>query len=1026
MRALILAAMDRSRTTLLTLAFLLIAGVVAWQAIPKESNPDVTIPWIYVVLVLEGVSPEDAERLLVRPMEQELRAIQGVRKMTAQASEGYASITLEFDAGFDPRRALSDVRERVDIARAKIPDEAEEPRVREVNVSQFPVLSVGLSGPLAQTELLMIARQLREAIEGIPDVLEVDIGGEREDLLEIVVDPLVLQSYGINFDTLFSLISRNNRLVAAGSLDTGAGRMALKVPGVIEELEDVLAMPVKVDGDSVVTFGDVANIRRGFKDATGYARINEQPAVVLEISKRAGANIIHTIDAVKALLEEARPMMPERLEIDLIMDQSTDVNDVLSELLNNVTTAVVLVLIVIVAAMGLRSAMMVGLTIPGAFLTGILLIWLVGYTANIVVLFSLILVAGMLVDGAIVVAELADRNLREGQSPRDAWANAAIRMAWPIIAATFTTLAVFFPLLFWPGIVGDFMKYLPATVILCLLASLAMALVFLPTLGRVLSRRHAPGEPTISAGGRLYRRLLKKLLRAPALSLLAAMVSVGLIYAAYGFFNHGVEFFPSVEPDSAQLLIRARGDLSVDEKDAIVQRVEKRLTGMSEVRALYARSFAAAGSQQGSDVIGVLQFQLIDWHDRRPAHLILREMRERVGDVPGVVLEFQEREQGPAAGKPFQLEVSARDPALADQAVARIREEMNSVGGFTGIEDNRSLPGVEWRLRVNREEAARFDADVTSIGSAVQMITTGLLLATYRPVEVTDEVDIRVRLPEDWRSVDQLQRLTLNTGRGQVPISHFVTLEPAPKVGTLHRVDGRRAITLQADVEEGYRLDERIRALRPVLQDLPDGVMLSFAGEQMDQQETAEFLLMAFCVAVFLMLIILVTQFNSIYQAILVLSAILFSTAGILIGLLVNSQPFGVVMVGMGIIALAGIVVNNNIVLIDTYNEMRAQGLNAADAALEAGSLRLRPVLLTAGTTVLGLMPMVLEINVNLFEPSLGLGAPSTQWWAQLSSAIAGGLAFASLLTLLLTPCMLLLGAQANEAIRQAFGRSEP
>lgn len=1018
MRALILAAMDRSRTTLLTLAFLLIAGLVAWQAIPKESNPDVTIPWIYVVLVLEGVSPEDAERLLVRPMEQELRAIQGVRKMTAQASEGYASITLEFDAGFDPRRALADVRERVDIARAKIPDEAEEPRVREVNVAQFPVLSVGLSGPLSQPELLMIARQLREAIEGIPDVLEVDIGGEREDLLEIVVDPLVLQSYGINFDTLFNLISRNNRLVAAGSLDTGAGRMALKVPGVIEELEDVLAMPVKVDGDRVVTFGDVANIRRGFKDATGYARINEQPAVVLEISKRAGANIIHTIDAVKALLDEARPMMPERLEIDLIMDQSTDVNDVLSELLNNVTTAVVLVLIVIVAAMGLRSAMMVGLTIPGAFLTGILLIWLVGFTANIVVLFSLILVAGMLVDGAIVVAELADRNLREGQSPREAWANAAIRMSWPIIAATFTTLVVFFPLLFWPGTVGDFMKYLPATVILCLLASLAMALVFLPTLGRVLSTRHTAMEPTISAGGRLYRRWLKKLLRAPGLTLLAAMLSVGLIYTAYGFLNHGVEFFPSVEPDSAQLLVRARGDLSVDEKDAIVQRVEQRLTGMSEVRALYARSFAAASSQQGSDVIGVLQFQLIDWHDRRPARAILNEMRERVGDVPGVVLEFQEREQGPAAGKPFQLEISARDPALADQAVARIREEMVSVGGFTGVEDNRSLPGVEWRLRVNREEAARFDADITSIGSAVQMITTGLLLATYRPVEVTDEVDIRVRLPDDWRSIDQLQRLTLNTNRGQVPISHFVTLEPAPKVGTLHRVDGRRAITLQADIEEGYRLDERIRALRPVLQDLPEGVMLSFAGEQMDQQETAAFLVTAFFVAVFLMLIILVTQFNSIYQAILVLSAILFSTAGILIGLMVNSQPFGIVMVGMGIIALAGIVVNNNIVLIDTYNEMRTRGLSAAEAALEAGTLRLRPVLLTAGTTVLGLMPMVLEINVNLFEPSLGIGAPSTQWWAQLSSAIAGGLAFASVLTLLLTPCMLLLGARVGEALR--------
>lgn len=1023
MRTLILAAMNRARTTLLLLVFLLIGGATAWQIIPKESNPDVTIPWVYVVLTLEGVSPEDGERLLVRPMEQELRSIQGVRKMTAQASEGYASITLEFDAGFDPRRALADVRDRVDIARAKIPDEAEEPRVREVNVSQFPVLSIGLSGPLSQPELVMIARELREAIEGVPDVLEVDIGGEREDLLEIVVDPLVLQSYGINFDTLFNLISRNNRLVAAGSLDTGAGRLALKVPGVIEELEDVLSMPVKVEGDSVVTFGDVANIRRTFKDPMGYARINDQPAVVLEVSKRAGANIIHTIDAVKALLEEARPMLPEDLQIDLIMDQSSDVNDVLSELLNNVTTAVVLVLIVILGAMGVRSAMMVGLTIPGAFLTGILMIWAVGYTANIVVLFSLILVAGMLVDGAIVVAELADRNLREGQSPDDAWANAAIRMAWPIIAATATTLAVFVPLLFWPGMVGEFMKYLPATVILCLIASLAMALVFLPTLGKVLSRRHPPGEPLITDGGRLYRRVLSRLLKIPGLTLLAALLLIMLVYLAYGRFNHGVEFFPAVEPDSAQLLVRARGDLSVEEKDAIVRNVERRLEGLTEVRALYARSFAAASSQQGSDVIGVLQFQLIDWHQRRPAQAILDEMQTRVGDMPGVVLEFQEREQGPAAGKPVQLEVSARDPALADEAVAQIRAAMVELGGFTGIEDNRSLPGVEWRLRVDREEAARFEADVTSIGSAVQMITTGLLLATYRPVDAIDEVDIRVRMPDAWRNLDQLQRLTLNTNRGQVPISQFVQLEPAPKVGTLHRVDGRRAVTLLADLASGYQLDERLRALRPVLEDLPDGVMLSLAGEQMDQQETAQFLVSAFLIAVFMMLIILVTQFNSVFQAMLVLSAIVFSTAGILIGLLINSQPFGVVMVGMGIIALAGIVVNNNIVLIDTYNEMRGQGMAPAEAALEAGSLRLRPVLLTAGTTVLGLMPMVLGINVNLFEPSLGFSAPSTQWWAQLSSAIAGGLAFASALTLLLTPCMLLLGAQAGERLRKAFSQ---
>ncbi|WP_163557990.1 efflux RND transporter permease subunit [Halomonas sp. NO4] len=1019
MRTLIEAALSRSRTTLLLLAALLAAGIAAWQVVPKEANPDVAIPMIYVSLALEGVSPEDGERLLVRPMEQELRTIEGVRKMTSQASQGHASVTLEFDAGFDPRRALADVREKVDIANADLPAEAEEPRVIEVNVGLFPVLSLGISGPLAESERLAVARRLQDAIEGIPEVLEVEIGGEREELLEVVVDPLVLESYGVDFQTLFNLVTRNNRLVAAGSLDTAGGRAPVKVPGLIESIEDVLDMPVKVDGDRVVTFGDVAWIRPTFKDPDGFARIDGEPALVLEIAKRAGANLIATVASVREVLEAAGPRLPERLSLTTIMDQSEMVEQMLSELLNNVITAVVLVLVVILAAMGVRAALMVGLTIPGAFLTGILLIWAIGYTLNIVVLFALILVAGLLVDGAIVVSELADRHLREGQAPRAAWINAAHRMSWPVIASTATTLAVFVPLLFWPGVVGEFMKYLPATVILCLLASLAMALIFLPTLGGLLTRAVAvPTSPQalVTAGGRIYRAVLARLLAHPWLTLCLALLLMAVIYTAYARFNHGVEFFPEVEPDTAQVVVRARGDHSAAEKDAVVRRVEARLAGMSEVEALYARSYAVPNEQLGSDVIGTVQFQLIDWHRRRPAQRIMDEMAARTADLPGVVLEFREQEMGPGAGKPIQLEVSAAEEARILAVVDALRAEMARLGGFRDIEDNRSLPGVEWRLNVDREAAARLGADVAAVGSAVQLVTTGLQVASYRPERARDEVDIRVRLPEQWRSLDQLGRLTLNTARGQVPIAHFADLEPAPKVGTLQRIDGRRAITLSADVAAGYQVDERLTALLEAAGSPPEGVTVEVAGEQEEQQQAARFLTSAFLVAIGLMALILVTQFNSLYQAALVLSAIVFSTAGVLLGLLVNGQPFGIVMVGMGIIALAGIVVNNNIVLIDTYNQLRREGMAPREAALEAGGLRLRPVLLTAVTTVLGLTPMVLGVNVNLLEPSLGLGAPSTQWWTQLSSAIAGGLTFATGLTLLLTPCLLVLGVGRVES----------
>nr|WP_287837694.1 efflux RND transporter permease subunit [Halomonas sp.] len=1017
MRQLINAALTHTRTTLLLLVGLLLAGTAAWQAIPKEANPDVTIPIIYVSLALEGVSPEDGERLLVRPMEQELRGIEGLRKFTAQSSEGHGSVTLEFDPGFDPDTALADVRERVDIARSSLPDEAEEPRVMEVNVSEFPVLSIGLSGDLDTRERMTIARRLKEEIEGIADVLEVEIAGEREDLLEIVVDPLVLESYGVDFDTLFNQISRNNRLVAAGSLDTGAGRLALKVPGIIESLNDVMNMPVKVEGDQVVTFGDVAWIHPTYKEAEGFARIDSQPAVVLEISKRAGANIIATIEAVREQLALAEDLLPEQLRITTILDESVTVQNMLSELLNNVLTAVVLVLIVVVAVMGWRMALLVGLTIPGAFLTGILLVWAFGFTLNIVVLFALILVAGMLVDGAIVVSELADRHLHDGQAPHQAWLDAASRMSWPVIASTATTLAVFIPLLFWPGVVGQFMKYLPATVILCLLASLAMALVFLPTLGRLFTRTsHASGTGPIdesTALGRGYRRILSRLLQHPAWVLLFAVLLIALLYTGYARFNHGVDFFPNVEPDSAQVLVRARGDFSAEETDAILQRVEQRLGGMGEVEALYARSYAVPDQQMGSDVIGMLQFQFIDWYQRRPARTILADMAERTQDIPGITLEFQEQEMGPGGGKPIVLEVSATDPDIADAGVDQITAMMRNLGGFTDIQDNRSLPGVEWQVHVDREAAARMGTDITTIGSAVQLLTTGLQVATYRPPTVNDEVDIRVRLPENWRTLNQLERLTINTPRGQVPISHFVEITPAPKVGTLNRIDGRRAITVEADLAPGFLADERLRALLDAGQgQLPDGLMVNVAGEQEDQQESMQFLVSAFLVAIGLMALILVTQFNSYYQAALVLSAIVFSTAGVLMGLLITGQAFGIVMVGMGVIALAGIVVNNNIVLIDTYNELRAEGMPPAQAALEAGCLRLRPVLLTAITTVLGLMPMVLGVNVNLFAPALGFNAPSAQWWTQMSSAIAGGLTFATFLTLLLTPCMLVIGGR--------------
>ncbi len=1034
MDALIDAAFTRTRTVALAFVMIIVMGTVAYISIPKESEPDIPIPVIYVSMTYEGISPEDSERLLVRPMEKELQSIEGIKEMRAVSAEGYGSVTLEFDAGFDPNQALQDVREKVDIAKAELPPETDEPRVHEVNVALFPVLTVGLSGNVPERTLVNIARDLQDKIEGLSGVLEVDIGGDREELLEIIVDPMVLETYNVSFADVLSTIQRNNRLVAAGALETAAGRMVLKVPGVIEEVNDVLNLPVKVSGNTVVKFSDVASVRRTYKDPQGFARVGGTPALALEVKKRVGSNIIETIESVREVVTAEQANWPAGVNVTFMQDKSENIRDMLGDLQNNVIAAIVLVMIVIVAAMGVRPAILVGLAIPGSFLAGILVIYGMGLTLNIVVLFSLILVVGMLVDGAIVTVELADRKMAEGKDRKVAYAEAAKRMVWPIIASTATTLVVFLPLLFWPGVVGEFMKFLPITVLVTLAASLAMALVFIPVLGGIIGRANKDDGKLLAAikaaeDGDLdsikgpagfYLGTLKRLLAHPAKILAIAVVFLIGTYVAFGMFGRGVEFFPDVEPDLAQVQVRARGDLSVLEMDAVVRKVESRILALPYFEAVYARTMGSGAkpsqTEAPEDVIGIIQFEFTNWRTRPPASKILQEVRELTADIPGVILEVRKQEGGPSAGKPVELQVSSRAPEKMPETVEQLRRMMQQIGGFVDAQDSRPLPGIEWRLKVDRERAARNGADVAVLGDAVTMLTNGIKVAEYRPDDADEEVDIRLRFPLAERNLEQLNRLRVPTAKGQVPIGNFVSFEPAPKTGNLNRTDSRRVITIQADVAEGLLVDDQVRKLKAAVAeaDFDPAVTVRFKGQDEDQREAGNFLLNAFVIAIFAMTVILLTQFNSFYQTGLVLSAIIFSTAGVMLGLLVTGQPFGIVMGGIGVIALAGIVVNNNIILIDTYNDMKAQGLPPKEAILRTAAQRMRPVLLTSITTVLGLMPMVFSLSIDIIGQDVSIGAPSTQWWTQLSSAIAGGLTFATLLTLVLTPCLLMMGDNAS------------
>ena len=1035
MNAIIDAAFKRTRTVALAFFMIVAMGAVAYTTIPKESEPDIPIPIVYVSMIHEGISPEDSERLLIRPMEKELQSIEGIKEMRSVASEGYGSVTLEFDAGFNPDRALEDVREKVDIARAELPSTlTDEPRVNEVNIALFPVVTVGLSGNVPERTLVNIARDLKDKIEALSGVLDVDIGGDREELLEIIVDPMVLETYNVSFADVLETVQRNNRLVAAGALETTAGRMVLKVPGVIEEVGDILNLPVKVVDDTVVKFSDVASIRRTYKDPQGFARVGAKPALALEVKKRVGANIIETIQDVRDVVAAEQSAWPPGVKVTFMQDKSEQIRDMLGDLQNNVLAAIVLVMIVIVAAMGVRPAILVGLAIPGSFLAGILAISWMGLTLNIVVLFSLILVVGMLVDGAIVTTELADRKMTEGKDRKQAYAEAAKRMSWPIIASTATTLVVFLPLLFWPGIVGEFMKFLPITVLVTLAASLAMALIFIPVLGGIFGRpNRSDGRllaaikaaedgdlNTIGGPAGLYLGTLKRLLAHPGKVLGVAVILLIGTYAGFGMFGRGVEFFPDVEPDLAQIQVRARGDLSVTEADAVVRNVEARLQAMPYFETVYARTMGAGGqpSQTGSaeDVIGIIQFEFTNWRTRPPATEILKKVRSSTADIPGVILEVRKQEGGPSAGKPVELLVTSRDSEKMPDVVEELRVAMEQIGGFVDVQDSRPLPGIEWRLKVDRERAARNGADVAVLGEAVTMLTNGILVAQYRPDDADEEVDIRLRFPLAERNLEQLNRLRVPTSKGQVPIGNFVSFEPAPKTGNLNRTDSRRVITIKADVAEGLLVDDQVKKLKAAVaqSDFDPAVTVRFKGQDADQREAGNFLFGAFFIAIFMMTAILVTQFNSFYQTALVLSAIIFSTAGVMLGLLATAQPFGIVMCGIGVIALAGIVVNNNIVLIDTYNDLRSRGLAPQEAIMRTAAQRMRPVLLTSITTVLGLMPMVFGVSIDIIGQDVSIGAPSTQWWTQLSSSIAGGLAFATLLTLVLTPCLLMLGANVS------------
>ena len=1029
-------ALSRSRTVLCVLAVILFAGFAAYLNIPKEGDPETNIPFVMVSAIHHGISPEDAERLLGRPLEQELGGLEGVRQTQIIAGEGYLRAVLEFEAGADIDSALLDVREKVDRAQVEFPAETEEPMVFEFNTALNPVIRVNVYGQLSERTLFRLARRLKERIEGIPNVLEAQMYGYREEMLEILIDEARLDAYQIDLSDFIRAVTFNNALVAAGTLDTGKGRFQVKVPGLIEIADDVRRIPLVSSGDGVVTIGDIARVRRTFQDDVQFARLDGKPAIGIGVSKRIGKNIIETVAAVKEVVQAEMKTWPDGAYVKFTDNDANEIFDILRDLQANVIAAILLVMTIVIFTLGWQSAMLVGVAIPSSFLLTFLLLDVSGNTVNMMVLFSLIIAVGMLVDGAIVVIEYADRKIAQGFDRRTAYGAAATRMFWPIVSSTLTTLSAFLPMLFWPGLTGEFMFFLPVTLILTLSGSLLAAIWFLPAMGSLIGRSTGTrndieaaldlsADSKVLAGDqhklyvRAYSALIERVIRHPVIVIVVSVVAIYSVFVMYGNYHHGVILISQQEAGGARIVVSARGNLSTEEVSSLVLSVENVLLKTEGVGNIFSAAAAGEGGnvfdQTPRDAVGIMYMEFEHWRTRRRVADIVRDLRMSVAKIPGIQVQIDLFERSLGTSKDVHLELFSKDRTDLSATAARVRAFFDSeIEGIVDIDDTDRMSGIDWQLTVDREQAERFGANVAMVGSAVQLITNGLKVGEYRPDDADDELDIRLRLPRADRGLDRLDQIRVRTEQGMVPISHFVHLTPQRRVSTIERIDKAWVIAIRANTLPGVLADDKVNEIRDWLEneaDLPPGIQYRFGGEDRLQAESAGFIQIAFIAALALMGAILLTQFNSFYHSFLILTAVVMSTAGALLGMLITGQPFSMILSGTGVIALAGIVVNNNIVLIDTYQRLIRSGLDPLTAIQQTGQQRLRPILLTTVTTIVGLMPMVLQISVDLINWEISYGSPNSYFWMPLSTAIVFGLGFSTLLTLIVTPSALALPA---------------
>ncbi|WKZ68314.1 MAG: efflux RND transporter permease subunit [Melioribacteraceae bacterium] len=1086
-----------NRTSIFILVFIIIIfGITSYNSLPREASPDVQIPLVIVSTPYFGVSPEDIESLITQPIEKEISTISEVKELRSASFEGFSLIQAEFQSGFDIDEALQKIRDKVQKAESELPDDVEKPEIIEINFSEFPIMTYNISGPYGLVKLKDIADDLKDEIENINGVLEVKISGGLEREVKVDVDANKLMHYNLRFDDIIEAIQNENRTIPGGSIDLATKSFLVRVPGEFDKPYIIQDLIAKMHEGKPIYIRDVAEVSYSFKDRTTYARVNGVDAVTLNISKRVGANIIEIADKVKEVIANAKSSYPDGLNFNLTVDFSKDIKESNRNLENNIFSGLVLVLIVLLFFLGIRNALFVAIAIPLSMLISFTLLSAFGFTLNFIVLFSLILALGMLVDNAIVVIENIYKFLEEGYDLIRAAKTATAEVAWPITTSTLTTVLAFLPMTFWPGVVGDFMFYLPITVIITLTSSLFVALIINPVFASKFMKVENPNDKAdtllkklilplnklthffvdvaLPVVIRYYEKFLKSAVgkerdknqkvnkrnwfgilatiilimitnaavETPEIPnvlvlIISTLLGVGIIYLflnprlkiisgtillliiislVYREFDHGVEFFPNIDPPRVYVNIESPTGTNIDMSNRIAKSVEQELKQFAEVDVKdYVANVGSSNNpfDGGSSTPNksTITVQYIDYDLRSQSSKITTDqIREAISKIPGAEYDIQQEAAGPPVGKPVNIEISGDDFTMLGVLADQVKDQIKEILGVVDIQDDYDAGRPEVRVIINREKAALLDMNTSIIANSIRTAINGFEASNYRVNE--DEYDITVRLKEDQRnSIDALNslRIIYNDKKGNtldVPLSSVAEISRDRGPGSIRRVDLKRVVTVSSNVKEGFNQNEVLDNVKAKLAsfNLPQDYKIDYTGQNEEQEKAQEFLGRAFMIALLSIFLVLVIQFNSLSQPLIIMAAVIISLIGVLIGLTLFGMAFGIIMTGIGVISLAGVIVNNNIVLIDYVNILRNRGLSVTDSVIRAGLRRFRPVTLTAITTILGLIPLTFGFGFDLYTLSFQSGGTDAEFWRQMGVAVIFGLLFGTVLTLIIVP----------------------